>query len=102
MTPFKTVSPADGTWGAWEVATRRSTLDLDSDAGVATSPLVGVRGGEETNWSLGLNWYWNAYFRMMLNYVHADADNLTNAVPGAGADEGVEANLVSLRVQQEW
>lgn len=61
-----------------------------------------MRGGEETNYTLGLNWYWNAYFRLMLNYVHADAENYTNTFPGPGAIEGAEADLWALRVQQEW
>ena len=57
-----------------------------------------IRGGEETNYTLGLNWYWNPYFRLMLNYVNADVDALTAA--GANADS--TADLLSLRIQQEW
>jgi phosphate-selective porin OprO/OprP len=103
FTPRNIMDSASSSWGAWELAARWSTIDLNSGEnntdGVA---LFGARGGEETNYTLGLNWYWNAYFRMMLNYIHADAENRTNAVPGPGSPEGGEADLIALRVQQEW
>jgi hypothetical protein len=38
----------------------------------------------------------------MLNYVHAQADNRTNTLPGIGANEGTTLDLVGLRFQQEW
>ncbi len=47
--------------GAWEVAARLSHLDLNEGY---------VRGGRETNATLGLNWYLNENMRMALNYVH--------------------------------
>jgi phosphate-selective porin OprO/OprP len=50
--------------GAWEVAARYSTLDLDD----------GIQGGTEENVTVGLNWYVNAYTRFMLNYVSASAE----------------------------
>ncbi|MBL8547952.1 MAG: hypothetical protein JNL81_15930 [Hyphomonadaceae bacterium] len=101
--PASPFDPGQGGWGAWELAARWSTLDLNSAENVgAGAALHGVRGGEETNYTLGLNWYWNPYFRMMLNYVRADADNETNTFPGPGAQEGATADIVALRVQQEW
>jgi phosphate-selective porin OprO/OprP len=101
--PRASFSPADGTWGAWELAARWSTLNLNDKVGVGTgATLIGVRGGEETNWTGGVNWYWNPYFRLMLNYVAADVKNRTNTFPGVGADEGASLDTVSLRVQQEW
>lgn len=103
FSPASAFDPSQGGWGAWELAARWSTLDLNSaeNVGVGTT-LYGVRGGEETNYTLGLNWYWNPYFRLMLNYVHADAENRTNTFPGPGAQEGANADIVTLRVQQEW
>lgn len=103
MSPKVSMNPSQGAYGAWEVAARWSTLDLNSDPNALIGgALAGVRGGEETNYTLGLNWYWNPYFRLMLNYVRADVDNRTNSLPGIGGNEGATADLVSLRVQQEW
>jgi phosphate-selective porin OprO/OprP len=56
----------DGGWGAWEVAVRYSTLDLNDGI---------IRGGQEDNWTLGLNWYLTPNSRMMLNYVMADIEH---------------------------
>jgi phosphate-selective porin OprO/OprP len=104
LSPKVNVAPSSGTWGAWEIAGRWSTLNLDSDPGRFTgATLLGVRGGEETNYTLGVNWYWNPYFRMMLNYVTADVDNRANTpLASGGALEGGEFNTLALRVQQEW
>jgi phosphate-selective porin OprO/OprP len=56
----------DGGWGAWEIALRYSTLDLNDGL---------IRGGQEDNWTVGLNWYLTPNSRLMLNYVHADVEH---------------------------
>lgn len=63
--------------GAWEVAARWSTMDLND-----TSPGVGIKGGRAVNVTLGLNWHINANFKWMLDYVHVSNDN--NAKPDVG------------------
>lgn len=49
-------------FGALEIAARVSTLDLNSGL---------VAGGEETNYTVGLNWYPIRNIRLMVNYVRA-------------------------------
>ncbi|MEN6544073.1 porin [Parvibaculum sp.] len=63
--PKSPFSLSKGGWGAWEVAGRYSTLDLNDGA---------FKGGKENNYSLGLNWYPNNYLRLLVDYVHFDAD----------------------------
>lgn len=106
FSPHANLDPESGNWGAFEVAARWSTLNLNSDENkFLGATFVGVRGGEETNTTLGLNWYWNPYFRLMLNWVHADIDR-RGAPPSAinllGANLDATADLVAFRVQQEW
>lgn len=52
-------------WGAWQVATRYSTLDLtDAD----------IIGGVGNAWTFALNWYWNPYARLQTNYSIGEID----------------------------
>src|SRR5690349_18014873 len=93
-------------WGAFEIAVRGGYLDLNGDPNTWAGDnvtLLGVRGGKEIDATVGLNWYFNPWLRLMFNYVHADADNFT--VPtaiGSGADEGGDADIFAMRVHQEW
>jgi phosphate-selective porin OprO/OprP len=73
---FDRVVPKTGI-GAWEVAARWSTMDLND-----TSPGVGIKGGRGTNVTVGLNWHINANFKWMLDYVHVSNDD--NAKPDVG------------------
>jgi len=70
-------------WGAIEVVARYSTLDLqDKD----------VLGGQEENYTLGVNWYISHNFRAMLNYTNFDVSPNKNGVDESG-------NLLLLRLQ---
>jgi phosphate-selective porin OprO/OprP len=61
--PKANFDPADGGWGAWEIAARYSYLDLDDR---------NIEGGVLWDVTAGLNWYLYPNFRWMLNYVHGD------------------------------
>jgi phosphate-selective porin OprO/OprP len=60
---------------AWEFAARYSVLDLNDGNGTLdpnTGLVDGLNGGEETNITLGVNYYVNPYLRFMFNYVYVD------------------------------
>jgi len=54
-----------GERGAWEVAVRFSTLDLNDED---------IQGGQEDNLSLGVNWYSQTHWRFMGNLIKVKSD----------------------------
>jgi phosphate-selective porin OprO/OprP len=56
--------------GAWELAVRFSSIDLDDGT---------IEGGEEDNITLGVNWYINPNLKLMLNYIHGEIDRTEDA-----------------------
>lgn len=73
-----------GKFGAFEVAARYSFLDLTDGP---------VLGGEQENWSVGLNWYITRNVRLMGNYVNAKTS------PGAnGLNESVDALMTRFQI----
>ncbi|MFT9109334.1 OprO/OprP family phosphate-selective porin [Acetobacter sp.] len=55
--------PSHGYWGALEITGRYSVTDF-SDVS------ADIRGGRQTVWSGGINWYPNRHFRFMLDFNH--------------------------------
>jgi phosphate-selective porin OprO/OprP len=80
VTPYPD-APASG---MWQLALRYDKTDLDDGA---------VRGGEESNVTLGVNWYWRSNFKFQLNYVSVDSNR-----------RGIEDNpdIIELRSQFYW
>lgn len=70
-------------WGAWEVATRWSYIDLNDN---------NVRGGRLEDLTFGLNWYLNTHTKFQFQYVRSWLDSPIN---GASACSifGVRAQL---------
>ncbi len=72
--------------GAWQVALRFSSLDLTDED---------VIGGEEDNFTLGLNWYPTPNIRFAANYVNVlDVDG--------GSNDGDEPESFQIRSQVEF
>jgi phosphate-selective porin OprO/OprP len=72
--------------GAWQVAMRYSSLDLTDED---------IIGGEEENFTLGLNWYATSNIRFAANYVNVlDVDGGTN--------DGDEPESFQIRTQVEF
>lgn len=70
-------------WGAWEVATRWSWVDLSSTQvrannyvpGQTTAPTAipppVINPGVLNEPTVALNWWWNEYMRVQFNYIHS-------------------------------
>ena len=43
---------------------------------VAAGPPPTPNPGEQTNLTLGVNWYWNAYAKLQFNYIHCNVDSV--------------------------
>ena len=95
----------NGGLGAWELVARYSDMNLNYQAGGAgTAPgAAAIRGGEETNWTLGLNWYPNGITRFMLDYANVKIDRLSpnaaNFQTPTGAQIGQTYNVLAGRAQ---
>ena len=98
-------SPADGGWGAFELAARYSDTDLNFHAGApGTTPSIeAVRGGEQRVWAVGLNWYLNPVFRVMVDFDHVQIERLspngTVYSTPTGVQIGQSFNAVAVRTQ---
>jgi phosphate-selective porin OprO/OprP len=77
-------------WGAWEVAARYSALDLTNQH---------ISGGQETNVTVGINWYPAANVKLMANYVlvRTDGEGLRTKHPVSERPQ-----ILALRAQVEF
>ena len=98
-------SRKDGTWGAFEFGVRYSDMNLNYLNGAfGTAPAAStIRGGDEKDVNVGLNWYLNSVFRFMLDYDHVRIDRLSpNAAlyqTPTGAQIGQSYDAVAVRTQ---
>jgi len=104
ITPAHPFSRDGSGWGAWEIAGRYSTIDLNDNsnslAGLAAIGGLpfGVSGGQQTVYTVGLNWYVNRNVRLMFDYLHGEIDNkFTAAAPGV--DVGAKFDALAMRTQ---
>jgi len=101
----------DGGWGAFELGLRYSDMDLNFNAGAPGTYQTGaaIRGGEEQNFTAGLNWYPNPVVRFMFDYQHVRINRLSPATSAttastiwftpAGAQIGQNYDVFELRSQ---
>lgn len=79
-------------WGAFEVVGRYGRLDIDDHAfPLFADPSVASTAAR--SWSIGLNWYLNANFKLVANYARTAFD----AAPGATARD--DEDIVFTRAQ---
>ncbi len=85
VVPKKNWHDGSGGAGAWEIAFRFDTTDLnDTDAG--------IDGGEWVGDTSGVNWYWNPNARVMFNFVHGELEDL------AGVEGDIDAFMMRFQV----
>lgn len=86
-------------WGALELVGRWSVLDFNSNlrGDAPASVTGGVRGGTQTVWAGGLNWYINRHYRIQLQYSHIDATR--SQTVGTVNNKGRSINAVGSRIQ---
>ena len=89
LQPKQDFRPRQGGWGACELGARLSFIDLNDGA---------IRGGKETNFTAGLNWYLTKNTRFMFNYVRAYVKD--RRTPPA-VDRG-RAHIFQARFQTEF
>lgn len=93
VVPANPFTLASGGWGAWEIAGRFSTVNLNDQLGTVN----GVAGGQQTIYTAGLNWYVSRNIRFMLNYLHGDISKQVSATNAA--DIGARFNAFAMRTQ---
>jgi phosphate-selective porin OprO/OprP len=82
-----------GGWGAWEIAGRVSSINLNDQLGTTN----GVAGGQQTIYTAGLNWYVNGNIRFMFDYLHG---NIAKQVsPTNSGDAGARFDAFAMRTQ---
>ena len=106
ISPDHPVDLTEGSYGAWELAARVSYVGLDDNfvtgQSVAAVPSA-VSGGDQLNYTAGINWYVNNNMRFMLNYVHSNIRK-TSIAAGAslGKDVGATVDAVGARAQVQF
>lgn len=91
--PDNPFSLTGGGWGAWEVAARASTINLNDQLATAN----GVAGGQQTVYTLALNWYVNRNVRFMFDYLHGTVAKQVSATNFA--DTGSKFDAFAMRTQ---
>jgi phosphate-selective porin OprO and OprP len=93
VVPVNPFSLAGGGWGAWEIAGRYSTIDLNDQLATAN----GVAGGRQTVYTLALNWYINRNVRLMFDYLHGNVAKQVS--PTNFGDTGSKFDAFAMRTQ---
>ena len=89
LSPKSPFSFKNGTWGAFELATRYSAVDLNSN---------NFKGGSMSNINVALNWYFNDNVRLMADWIRAfDVSYPAVVTPAGGAPN--DNNTFTIRAQ---
>ena len=89
LSPAKEFSFKNGTWGAFELASRYSSVDLNSNS---------FKGGSLSNVTVALNWYFNDNIRLMADWTRAFDASYPAVVTTAGGAPN-DNNTFTVRAQ---
>jgi phosphate-selective porin OprO and OprP len=87
---LSTTLPEDPSKGMWQLGARYDKADLTHKF---------VTGGEESNWTLGVNYYWRSNFKFALNYVKVDSKKQATSISPWIDDK---PSIVEFRAQVYW
>lgn len=87
--PRRPLAPAQGQWGAWEVAVRYAQLNIDPDTFAFGFADAGINARRAKSTTVGLNWYLNSNVRLIANFVHSDFTGATAAYHAASHEDGL-------------
>lgn len=91
--------PSEPASGMWQVAVRYDKADLNDGSFSAPSTVNGVLGGKESNWTVGVNWYWRSNFKFALNYVKVSSERFNNSSKLFVQDD---PSILEFRAQMYW
>lgn len=108
LRPNKPFNPAEGHWGAFQVAARWSYLDFDDkvfqNVGTRNNPVYPYADprtavSDATTWALGINWWLNSNVKLMLDYSQTSYNGGAGLLNTRGA---LANNIVSRETEKVW
>jgi phosphate-selective porin OprO/OprP len=102
VVPKTNFSPADGTWGAFELVARVENARIDDNAFVGganslANPSTAARSA--TGYSAGVNWYLSKTVRASFDYFHTNFDLYHGAAPATNSPIYTDENAFLTRLQ---
>jgi phosphate-selective porin OprO/OprP len=109
--------PSEPTKGMWQLAARYDHVDLNDGSvnfSTPTPTTSGVLGGKESNWTVGVNWYWRSNFKFALNYVKVSSEKYLGKTSATYSDNPAYNNktfnnfvkddpsIIEFRAQVYW
>ena len=101
-----TTLPIEPGSGMWQLGLRYDHVDLNDGNVVLSGPIAtptavvtGILGGEESNWTFGVNYYWRSNFKFAVNYVKVDSEKYNTALKRYVEDN---PSIIEFRAQLYW
>jgi len=91
--------PSNPGGGMWQVGVRYDHVDMNDGDFTAPSTVTGVLGGEESNLTVGVNWYLRSNFKLAANYVKVNSEKY-NSVSKTFVND--DPSIIEFRAQFYW